>query len=135
MPINTRKRILKNKWENVHLIEADARKVNLTGKFDGLLMFAAPDIYASEDTLSNILPHLRENARIVIFGAKISNRRFGWILNGLIRTVFNKLSFSSSPKLENKPWTSLMNRLVQLNVEEYFFGWMFLAYGNVAYKK
>lgn len=128
---NTRKRILKNKWKNVHVIEADARKVNLTGKFDGLLMFAAPDVFASEDALSNIFPHLNENARIAIFGAKISNRRFGWLLNGLLRLAFAKLSFSSSPGLENEPWIKLHKRLEQINVEEYFFGWMFLAWGHV----
>ena len=128
---NTRKRISKNEWKNVHVIEADARTVNLTGKFDGLLMFAAPDVFASEEALSNIFPHLKENARIAIFGAKISNRRFGWILNGLLRLAFAKLSFSSTPKMENEPWTRLQERLVQINIEEYFFGWMFLAWGHV----
>lgn len=87
--INTRKRILKNEWKNVRVIEADVRKVSLTGKFDGLLMFAAPDVFASEDALANICPHLKENARVAIFGAKI------------------------------------------INIEEYFFGWMFLAWGHV----
>jgi len=125
---NTRKRISKNEWKNVHVIEADARTVNLTGKFDGLLMFAAPDVFASEDALSNIFPHLKENARIAIFGAKISNRRFGWILNGLLRLAFAKLSFSSTPKMENEPWTRLQERLVQIDIEEYIFGWMFLAW-------
>src|SRR5712691_4128258 len=38
--INARRRIEKNGWRNVQLIEADARTVHLTGTFDGLLMFA-----------------------------------------------------------------------------------------------
>jgi len=131
--INTRKRIAKNRWENVQVIEADARKINLTGKFDGLLMFAAPDVFASEDALSNIFPHLKQNARVAIFGAKISNRRFGWILNGLLRLAFAR--FSSSPKMENEPWTRLQKRLDQIYIEEYFFGWMFLAWGMVSSEK
>lgn len=133
--INTRRRIEKNSWKNVHLIEADARKVDLTGKFDGLLMFAAPDVFASEEALSNIFPYLKKNARIAIFGAKISNRRFGWILNGLLRMAISRLSFSSSPKMEREPWLKLEKRLVKINVEEYFFGWMFLAWGLVAGKE
>lgn len=128
---STRKRISKNKWENVHLIEADIRTVNLTGKFDGVLMFAAPDVFSSDDAISNIFSHLKENARIAIFGAKISNRRYGWILNGMLRLAFSKLSFSTSPKLEIKPWTTLQKRLTKLEVEEYFFGWMFLAWGYI----
>lgn len=129
---NTRKRIAKNKWENIHVIEADARKVNLTGKFDGLLMFAAPDVFASEEALSNIFPYLKENARVAIFGAKISNRRFGWLLNGLLRMAVARLSFTSTPKMESEPWTILQKRLVKINIEELFFGWMFIASGIVA---
>jgi SAM-dependent methyltransferase len=132
---NTRMRIAKNEWGNVHVIEADARKVNLTGKFDGLLMFAAPDVFASEDALSNIFPYLKENAHVAFFGAKISHRRFGWILNGLLRMASDRLSFSSTPKIESKPWTILQKRLVNFSVEEYFFGWMFLASGRIVSEK
>ncbi len=128
---NTRKRILKNKWENVHVIEADARTVNLSGKFDGVLMFAAPDVFASDEALSNIFPYLKQNARVAIFGAKISDRRFGWLLNGFLRRASAGLSFSSTPKVESEPWTILQKRLVKISIEEYFFGWMYLAWGQV----
>ena len=130
--INTRKRIAQNKWKNVHVIEGDAKKVELTGVFDGLLMFAAPDVFASEDALSNIFPHLKENARVAIFGAKFSPRKYGWILNGLLRLAIARLSFSSGPQLESEPWIKLKKRLVKIEVKEYFFGWMFVAWGSVA---
>ena len=130
--INTSKRIAQNKWKNVQVIEGDAKKVELTGVFDGLLMFAAPDVFASEDALSNIFPHLRKNARVAIFGAKISQRKYGWILNGLLRLAFARLSFPSGPQLESEPWIKLEKRLVKIEVKEYFFGWMFLAWGSVA---
>jgi ubiquinone/menaquinone biosynthesis C-methylase UbiE len=35
---NARKRIARNKWENVEVIEAAAQEVHLTGTFDGLLI-------------------------------------------------------------------------------------------------
>jgi ubiquinone/menaquinone biosynthesis C-methylase UbiE len=129
--INTRKRIAKNHWKNVTVVEEDVQKVTLSGKFDGLLMFAAPDVYASEKALLNILPYLKENARVVFFGAKISNRKYGWILNGLIRLAITKLSFPSTPVLEIKPWTIIEKHLENLDVEEYFLGWMFLANGSI----
>lgn len=128
--INTRIRIDKNRWKNVIILEADAQEVKLSGRFDGLLMFAAPDVFASEKALSNILPFLKENARVVFFGAKISNKKYGWILNGLIRLAFTKLSFPSTPMIESKPWTIIEKHLENLVVEEYFFGWMFLANGS-----
>jgi SAM-dependent methyltransferase len=129
--INTRKRIEKNKWKNIKIVEGDAENITLAGKFDGLLMFAAADIYASDKVLSNILPYLNENAPIVFFGAKISNRKFGWLLNSLLRIAFSKLSFPSTPGFEEKPWNVIENRLEALVVEEYFFGWMFLAHGSL----
>lgn len=131
--VNTRRRIARNKWKNVYVLEGNAQTVNLTGKFDGLLMFAAPDVFASEKALSNIFLHLKDGARVAFFGGKISTRRFGWILNGLLRLTFSKLSFSTSPQIEREPWQLLQTRLKKLEVEEYFFGWMFLACGTVGH--
>jgi SAM-dependent methyltransferase len=127
---NTKNRITKNNWKNIHMLEGAAQSVDLFGSFDGLLMFAAPDVYASEQALSNIFPHLKINSRVVIFGAKISTKRFGWILNGLLQLAINKLS-SSTPRLNPEPWKIVEKKLHDFYVEEYFFGWMFLAYGSV----
>jgi tRNA G46 methylase TrmB len=43
--INARKRIEARGWSNAQVIEEDARTVTLSGEFDGLVMFAAPDLY------------------------------------------------------------------------------------------
>src|SRR2546430_6099647 len=79
--INARRRIEKNGWRNVEVIEAAAQEVHLTGTFAGLLMFAAADVYASEEALENVFPHLNEKARVAAFGAKLSSSRLGKILN------------------------------------------------------
>jgi len=73
--INARRRIVKNRWPNVLVMEAGARTVELQGKFDGVLMFAAADVYASPQSLANLLPYLKDEARVVAFGAKLSRRR------------------------------------------------------------
>ncbi len=132
--INARRRIEKNDWRNVHIVEADARTVHLTGTFDGALMFAAADVYASQEALNNIFPHLRDNARVVLFGAKTSSNRLGRILNPFLKMLFN-LSFSTTPRPDYEPWRILAKYVEGLDVEEYFFGWMFLASGSVVTKK
>jgi ubiquinone/menaquinone biosynthesis C-methylase UbiE len=132
--INARRRIAKNGWRNVQVLEAAAQDVHLTGPFDGLLMFAAADVYASEEALENIFPHLRENARVVAFGVKLSSNRFGSTLNSLLRMLF-KLSFSTTPRPDYEPWQILAKRVEKLVVEEYFFGLMFLSSGSVVTKK
>jgi SAM-dependent methyltransferase len=128
--MNARRRIEKNGWRNVEVIEAAAQEVHLTGTFDGLLMFAAADVYASEAALENVFPLLNEKARIAAFGAKLSSGHLGRILNPFLRMLFN-LSFSTTPRPDYEPWRTLANRVEKLNVEEYFFGLMFLVSGSV----
>jgi len=128
--VNARRRIEKNSWRNVEVIEAAAQEVHLTGTFDGLLMFAAADVYASEEALANIFPYLKENARVAAFGAKRSSSRFGSILNPLLRMLFT-LSFSTTPRPDYEPWRILAKRVEKLTVKEYFFGLMFLVSGSV----
>src|SRR5437867_6285812 len=101
--INARRRIEKNRWRNVLVIEGDARTVKLQGKFDGVLMFAAADVYASPQSLANIFPSLKNDACVVAFGAKLSHCRSGKVLNPLLR-LLQKLSFSSTPAVNYEPW-------------------------------
>ena len=128
--INARRRIAKNRWPNVQVIEGDGRTVELQGKFDGVLMFAAADIYASPQSLANLLPYLKDEARVVAFGAKLSQRRSGKVLNSLFRLLW-KLSFSSTPVINYEPWAPLKDRSLDFHIEEYFFGCMFLAWGSI----
>jgi ubiquinone/menaquinone biosynthesis C-methylase UbiE len=128
--INTSQRIERNRWRNVQVIEAAAQTVRLTGTFDGLLMFAAPDVYSSQEALENIFPRLRENARVVVFGVKMSSDGFGRILSPLLRVVVSKFSFPTTPSPDHEPWRLLAKRLEGFEIEEYFFGLMFLASGS-----
>ena len=112
------------------MIVADAKSVRLEGKFDGLLAFAAADIYASPEALANLLPHLKDDARVVAFGAKLSHHHSGRVLNPLFRSLW-KLSFASTPDLNYEPWVLLEDRLAEIHVQEYFLGCMFLAWGKL----
>lgn len=127
--INARKRIEANRWNNVQVVEGDAATVCLHGEFDGLVMFAAPDVYATPESLANLLPYLKQGARIVLVGAKVSRRASAALPNLLFRWLM-KLSFSSTPKLNDEPWCVLKNQLADLEVTEYFGGCMFLAWGT-----
>ena len=129
-----RRRIAKHQWKNVEVVEAAAQDVPLTGTFDGLVMFAAADVYASEEALENILPHLKDNARVVAFGAKLSRNGFARIFNPFLKLLFN-LSFSTTPRPDYQPWRKLAKYLEVLDVEEYFIGLMFLASGSLVTEK
>jgi ubiquinone/menaquinone biosynthesis C-methylase UbiE len=124
------RRIAKNQWKNIEVVQAAAQDVPLTGTFDGLVMFAAADVYASEPALENILPHLKDNARVAAFGAKLSSNGLGRIFNPFFKLLF-QLSFSTTPRPDYEPWRILAKHVDGLVVEEYFFGLMFLASGSV----
>lgn len=129
MAINAKKRVEKNGWTNVDVIVADAKKVELQGTFDAMLLLGAPDVYASPAALANLAPHLKSNARVVAFGAKLSRRRLGTTFNSIFRLLFSKATFSSTPELDYEPWKTLEKCVGALEVEELFFGWMFMAWG------
>jgi hypothetical protein len=50
-----------------------------------------------------------------------------------MRLLFN-LSFSTTPRPDHEPWRIVAKRVEKLNVEEYFFGLMFLTSGSVVTK-
>lgn len=127
---NARRRVAANGWPNVEIVEAPAQDVGLRGVYDGALMFAAPDVYASEAALRNVLPCLRENARVVFFGARLSDAGLGKMLNPMLRGAFARLS-PATPVPDREPWALLAKHLNGLRVERYLAGAMFLAGGTL----
>ena len=128
--INARRRIEANRWSNVQVIEGDAKTVQLDETFDAMLLLGAPDAYASPEAVDNLLRYLKDDARIVAFGARLSHRRLGKLFNWFFRFLM-KFSFSSTPELSYEPWSVLAKRLAEVQVQEYSFGCMFLAWGSI----
>ena len=124
------RRIERNGWTNVQVVIGDARSVVLSGKFDGVLLFGAPDIYASPEALANLRPYLSDRARVVAFGSKLTSRRFGAGLNIVLESLM-KLSFTSTPRLNFEPWAPLKAYFADITVREYIYGGFFLASGAV----
>jgi SAM-dependent methyltransferase len=127
---HARRRAATNGWANVEVVTSGAQDVQLDGRYDGLLMFAAPDVFASKASLDRLTAHLNEGARVVFFGAKASKRRHGWLLNGALNFAMTRLSLPTTPRLDNEPWRLAAEYLGELAVEEYFHGWMFIASGT-----
>lgn len=127
---NARNRIAKNGWRNAAVIAAPAESVKLSGVFDGLLMFGAPDAYASAPALLNVARCLKDGGRIVIFGGKLTVNMPGRVLNPLLRFAMSRLSFPTTPKITYEPWDLLSRCVKDMEVETYFGGSMFLAAGT-----
>lgn len=125
-----RQLIAKNGWQNVTVLAEAAQTVELSGKFDALLIFAAHEVLTSPQALDNLFPHLKEGARVVTFGAKLTSNRLGWITNPLFRLASKKwLPFSVS--IDSQPWRLLAERTPHILVEERAGGAMYLAWGRL----
>lgn len=124
------RRITRQAWGNVSIHVAPAQAVALQGQYDALLMFAAPDVYGSDEAMNHLTAHLRPRAGVAFFGAKRSQGPLGWILNGPMRVLMPRISFATTPIPTDKPWEAWAPLLEDLQVREYFFGWMFLATGR-----
>ena len=106
---------------------SDVKSVTLNGEFDGLVLFAAPDVYASPQALAHLLPHVKDHAPVVAFKPNSPGVASREPLNLFFQSPM-KVSFRSTPNHE--PWCVLENRVVEVHVQEYFFGSMFLTSGG-----
>jgi protein-L-isoaspartate O-methyltransferase len=127
--VNARNRIAARGWTNVDVVVGNCESVALKGKYHGMLFLGAPDCFASLKALDNLLPHLEENGRIVIFSAKLTHRRSIAWSNQLFRKAFSRATFDSTPQLDYEPWKPMEQRIGALEVQEYFGGMFFLASG------
>jgi hypothetical protein len=95
-----------------------AQTIALPGTFDGLLLFAAHEVLTSPEALDHLLAHLKKGARIVAFGAKLSNTRRGRRLNPLLRLLTQTLLPASSAPVDARPWRFLEIRTGKLQIEQ-----------------
>src|SRR5215475_3666541 len=102
--VNARNRIAARGWTNVDVIVGNCESVPLKGKYHAMLFMGAPDCFASPKALDNLLPHLEENGRIVIFSAKLTRQpSLAWS-NQFFRRGFARATFDSTPELDFEPW-------------------------------
>jgi cyclopropane fatty-acyl-phospholipid synthase-like methyltransferase len=132
LAMHAEERVRRNGWTNVRVIAADAKTIKLQGSFDALLMLGAPDVYASEAALANLLPYLKDGARVFAFGAKFSRRRLAKALNPVLGWMFSEATFPTTPKLDFEPWKTLEACGASLTIEEHVFGFMFYAWGSIS---
>ncbi|MEQ1867045.1 MAG: methyltransferase domain-containing protein [Micropepsaceae bacterium] len=126
-----KRRIEKNGWPNAKVIEAPAQTASLDGKFDGAIMFGANELFTSKDVLDNVFAHLKDDAGVVVMGAKLVADGALRGLNPLYRMMTSKLMLPSTPALNYKPFELLQGRMREFHIEDRAGGLLFLAWGTV----
>jgi ubiquinone/menaquinone biosynthesis C-methylase UbiE len=125
------RRIERNRWANVKIIQGQAQEVKLDGSFDAVFMFGANEIFTAEAALDNIFTYMKEDARVVVMGARVVENGWRKILNPVFRKLTSKLMLPSTPRLNSKPWELLEERMDECQVQQYAGGFIYLIWGSV----
>jgi len=129
MAQRARQHIHEHEWKNVAVIEGSAEIAVLNGEFDALLLFAAHEILTSAAMLDHLFAHLKDDARVASFGAKLTPPPLGWLFNPFFRLISRKWLPNSTP-IDTQPWRLLSPRLAQIKVEQRIGGVMYLVSGQ-----
>lgn len=129
MTAKARELVLVKGWKNVSVITASAQDAVLENQYDALLMFAVQEILNSEQALNALFTGLRDKARVVTFGAKLSDTFPGRLANPLFRRLSRTWLPPEAP-IGARPWEHLEARLDDLKVEIQAGGIFYLVHGT-----
>lgn len=131
MAQQARKRVENSGWSNVHVLEDAAQTVHLVGQFDGLLLFAAHEVFTSPEALDHLLASLQKDAHVVAFGAKRSSGQLGMLFNPLLSFITRHVLPSSTAPIDEQPWRLLQQRLGEFHQQERAYGFLYLVWGSL----
>jgi acyl dehydratase/ubiquinone/menaquinone biosynthesis C-methylase UbiE len=115
-------------WDNVTLLEARAEEAVLPEPADAVLFAFTHDVVRSPEALANVLGQVRPGGRLAAAGPKWS--AFAPQLNPLVWQAARQ--FVTTFDGFRRPWTELERAVPDLQVEEAYFGCVYVAWGRVA---
>ena len=126
MMAQARARVQAHRWGNVDLLQAPAAGAKLEGLADAALFHFTHDVVRHEDSLDNILAHLRPGARVVASGLQWAPP-WAWPANGFVMLA----ALYSVTTLEGlgHPWSRLERRLAGFRVQHLALGGIYIASG------
>jgi SAM-dependent methyltransferase len=122
-------RVARAGWTNVELVQADVAEADIPDLAHGALLCAVHDVMRSPAALTNVLNHLRPNARIVAGGPKWGPWRASGALSTNFRTWRMNRQCVTTFEGFSRPWSHLGQLVDNLIVDEFFQGGGYLAWG------
>lgn len=129
MLAQAKERVERHGWKNVQLIQADASQFELPQGVDGILStFALTLMPAYEEIITKSAQALIPGGRFVIADLKLTS---GWLsfLNP-IGVLITKPFGGSYEAGRRKPWEEMRKHLTNVQVREYYFGFIYIASGS-----
>jgi SAM-dependent methyltransferase len=124
-----RARIEDHGWHNIELLQAVAEEAQIPAMADAALLCGVHDVMRSPAALANVLRHVRIGGRVVAGGAKWTPWwRPGSVALNLSTWAINR-DYVSTLEGFDRPWSELARSVAGLEVEEFYFGGGYIAWG------
>ncbi|MEY5097534.1 MAG: hypothetical protein RJA36_253 [Pseudomonadota bacterium] len=123
-----RQRVQRQGWSQVELICAPIQLAQLPAAVDAVLFHFTHDILQTPAALDHVLAHLRPGARIAAAGLKWTSPLYA-PLNSLV--WWNALQSVTTLGGLDAPWAPLAQRGIELELESFLWGTLYLASGRL----
>jgi demethylmenaquinone methyltransferase/2-methoxy-6-polyprenyl-1,4-benzoquinol methylase len=120
-------RVRRHGWHNVELVQTTAAGAPLHGYADAALFHFTHDVLRDDDSIANVLAHLKPGARVVASGLQWAPP-WMWPTNGFV--LMAALYSVTSLEGMGRPWDKLAERLRDVKVDTALFGGIYIASGR-----
>jgi hypothetical protein len=110
----------------VELVQTTAAGAPLHGYADAALFHFTHDVLRDDDSIANVLAHLKPGARVVASGLQWAPP-WMWPTNGFV--LMAALYSVTSLEGMGRPWDKLAERLRDVKVDTALFGGIYIASG------
>lgn len=114
-------------WQNVELLQADARQLDLGEQFDAVLwMLAASVVPDWQVALERAVAHIRPGGWLVLADARFSERWYARPFNWYA----DIMGVGAAADISRRPWELLPQYLINVGYEDLLLGFLYVAWGQ-----
>ena len=126
-------KVRRNSWENVTLIQGDAREVEMPGPLDAVLAFFVPEVLISPPAVTRVINKMAPGGRLVNGGVKHAQGLLGPLFNLYFQARFRTwrwVGVRGSMKrvfAKDQPYDELEKVVPKLDRQDYMLGCAYIA--------
>jgi ubiquinone/menaquinone biosynthesis C-methylase UbiE len=125
------KRIRRNGWQNVTLVQSDAAEYQFTEQIDGIIStFAITLVPEYDGIIQNGAAALSPNARFVVVDFKKPDKWPMWIIKLFV--ILTRPFGISLDIADRHPWESVARYMTVVEFRELYFGALYLCVGKAS---
>ena len=114
-------------WQNVELLQADARQLDLGEQFDAVLWMLAASVAPDWPVaLERAVAHVKPGGWLVVGDARFSERWYARPFNWYA----DIMGLGAAADIGRRPWELLPQHLISVGYEDLLLGFLYVAWGQ-----